>query len=62
VIVVLRALPLEFGLTEKVTDPLPCPPLSEVIVTQLALLVAFQMQSSPAITWMVPLPPNPTNA
>jgi len=57
----LRAAPLAFALTEKVTVPLPAPLLFEVIVIQLTLLVAAQMHCGVADTLMVPLPPLAVN-
>src|ERR1044072_227193 len=55
VMVDLRAMPLGLALTEKVSDPLPTPPLSEVLITQLAGFVAAPMQVSPAATLIGPL-------
>jgi hypothetical protein len=53
---VLRLVP-----TEKPTVPLPLPGLPEVIVSQLALLVALQLQPACAVTATLPMPPPAPN-
>jgi hypothetical protein len=43
--------------TLYLTVPLPLPDFPEVIVTQLALLLAVQAQVEPVVTLMLPVPP-----
>lgn len=46
-----------FAATEKLTVPLPLPPLGDVIVIKAELLTAVQLQPAPAVTFTVPTPP-----
>jgi hypothetical protein len=46
-----------YGATEYVTVPLPLPLAPEVIVIQLALLAAVQVQPVGAVTFTLPNPP-----
>ena len=56
VTVALRAAPV-FGLTEKLTVPLPVPLAPLVIEIHGASLVAVQAQPAPAVTVTLPVPP-----
>ena len=56
----LRVLPVAFAATVNVTTLLPTPLVSDVIVTQLALLFTFQTQPAEVVTEMLPVPPNVT--
>ena len=51
-----RELVAEFAVTEYATTPLPFPVEPDVIVIQLALLVACHEQPEAAVIWMVPVP------
>jgi hypothetical protein len=53
----VRELVVVFACTEKLTCPLPVPPLPAVIVIQLALLAAVQEQPLVVWTLAVPVPP-----
>lgn len=48
---------LVFAATEYETAPLPVPVEPAVIVIQLALLRAFQLQELPVTTFTEPVPP-----
>ena len=56
-IVPTRAWPLLLTDTEKVITPLPVALLLDVIVIQLALLLADQPHPVPAVTLTLPAPP-----
>ena len=57
VIVPLRGAPLVLMPILKLTEPLPVPPSSEVMVIQLALLTAVHGHAVPEVTLIVPAPP-----
>jgi hypothetical protein len=49
-----------FAATVKFTVPFPDPLPPDVIVTQLAALVAVHAQPVPAVTFVLPVPPAAT--
>jgi hypothetical protein len=54
----VRQLPVVFADTLKFTEPLPVPPLADVIVMNDALLVAAHAHVDGAVTATVPVPPD----